>query len=159
MAQTVTADLTITLNATDTETSYTVAAGGDVTQLQETSTTYPTVAKSWSSDLTLNSTPTTLDLTALTGPRGAVSFATIRLAYFRVITLTAGYSVIVGAAAGTLFNGPMGGTAPTTTIPPGSRLIWENEDTAGWTVSGSYKSLKLDPGANVVVLRVILIGS
>lgn len=159
MARTVTADMTITLNATDSVPDYTLSVGGDATILGETATLYPTASRSWSGVLTLAaSTPQTLDLTSLTGPRGTETFATVVTLYVYNTTTTAGYAVTIGNAASNAFTGPLSGTTPTYTIPPGSRLVWENNGTA-WTVDGTHKSLKFDPGSNPVSVRVVILGS
>ena len=156
MSRTVTADLTVSLNITDSVTGNTI--GTDVNAIQETATIGPTVSRSWSSDLSLAGSATTLDLTSLTGPRGTETFATIVGLYVYNLTTTAGYAVTVGNAASNAWTGPLGGTTPTLTVPAGSRLVLENNDTA-WTVDGTHKSLKLDPGANTVSVRVVILGT
>lgn len=85
----------------------------------------------------------TLDLTSgMVDPFGvALVFAKIGGIYIKASSANTN-SVIVGVAASNAFDGPMGGTTPTQTIPPGGKLLWTHPG-AGWTVDSSHKSLKL----------------
>jgi hypothetical protein len=118
----------------------------------------------WSATITFAaSTPVTLDLRALSSTHSGfngrtVQFSKIRRARFINLTPTSGFKVTVGdAATGDEFLFGLDSAASTFDVPPGSQVILENW-VDGWTVSGSAKDLKLDPGSNVVTLAIILIG-
>lgn len=109
----------------------------------------------------LASTPQTLDLTSLTDLSGAtVNFARIRELVIQVVTTTSGYTVTVGAAAANPWAA-LWGTTGTMVIPAGSifRVSEPNLlSTAGLVTSGTSKNLKLDPGANQVVINLMIVG-
>lgn len=166
MARTVAADLTVTLNVSDTDTSNTAAATGDVFTFQETAQLYygaspnPVVSREWSGSYTLSATPTTLDLTSLTGLRGATeTFATVRLLLIRNTSTMTGYGITVGNGSSPFTPGFSSGTT-TWAVPARSRWLAEYGDTAaGWTVDSSHKTVKLDPGSNVVTCTVFIVGT
>lgn len=77
------------------------------------------------------------------------------------ITAAAGNTnnVVVGAAAAEPFLGPMGGTAPTTTLKPGASLQWYAP--AGWAVANNTNDkLKVaNSGAGTpVTYSIIVVG-
>lgn len=109
------------------------------------------------------STPVTLDLTAISGMTtwtGDTAFAKVK--YLKIINgATAGGTkpLIVGVAASNAFNGQMGGTTPTETVEAGCELEWENKEAGGWTVDSTHKNVKVNPGANAIVLTIIIAGN
>jgi hypothetical protein len=118
----------------------------------------------WSATITFAaSTPVTLDLRALSSTYSGfngrtVQFSKLRRARFINLTSTPGFKVTVGdAATGDEFLFDMPADDDTFAVNPGSEVILENW-VDGWPVDSSHKDLKLDPGSNVVVLAVILIG-
>lgn len=105
------------------------------------------------------STPQTLDLTTLTDPwGGTVNFARVRSI---VLKNTGAAPVTVGAAATNAWVGPLGTTTSTLVIPAGAIVCLDDPNslsTAGWVVSGTSKSFKVDPGASAGTLEVIFAG-
>lgn len=98
----------------------------------------------------------TLDLnTALTDGLGnTVALAAIKVLRIRNTSTTV--SLTVGAAASTPFLGPMGGTAPTQTIPPGGELLWVNSTAGGWDCSsGVADNLKLLNGGGAALTYIL----
>jgi len=168
MSQTVTSDITITINVQDTVTTNTIAAGGDLISYQEAVTTYygaatlPVIGLQWSSALTfLAATPQTFDLTNLTGPRGStVTFAKIKGIYIYNQATTSGYTLTFGAPGTNGWYAPFDAITDTYAIPMNSRYLLENADTStGWTVDGTHKIIKLNPGSNALTARIIIIGA
>lgn len=118
------------------------------------------------------STPQTLDLTSLTDLSGAsINFARVR--DFAVIntSTTTGQIVTVGAAATNAWVGPLGTTTSTAIVYPGvtgaatpspGHIRWTDPYTTGvsggMVVTGTSKSVKLDPGANTITVYVIIAG-
>lgn len=130
-----------------------VTTGSTAGQALSASST-PAATKSWvkTFDLAAN-TPITLDLTALTGGQGDADLTghVWQMAITNHAT-TAGYTLTVGNAASTIFSFGLGGTTPTIDVAPGMTLALASN--AGWVVSASYKSLKLDPGVNAITCTV-----
>ncbi len=120
--------------------------------------------------LVLNATPTTLDLTALTDLNGdALNFARIREMIIQNLATTAAYVVTVGGAGASAWLGFFGTSTSTLFLPTNvgatgnySTLQLSDPYTVGATtgayVGASSKYLKLDPGANVINVNVILAG-
>jgi hypothetical protein len=110
--------------------------------------------------ISLAASAQTLDLTALTDPRGG----TINLARVREFILcnTGAFPVTVGAAAATQWIGMLGTIASTIVIPAGGAHNFADPTSVGGSVgavvTGSSKSLKLDPGANTVAIQLIIAG-
>lgn len=165
MARTVSADVTLTVNIQDSDPQGTIAANGDQCTVNYTSTLQytgatPGSAKEWSGTITLSAAATTLDLTSLTGLRGTTeTFSKVyAMAIINNSTMT-GYSLMVGYAASNIWAPFWSDSVNVETVPPkGSRFLKENFDT-GWTVDGTHKNLKLDPGSNTFTATVIIIGS
>jgi hypothetical protein len=103
-----------------------------------------------------------LDLAgALTDPLGAaLTFGHVKAIY--VVARAANTnSVVVGGAATNAFVGPLGGTTPTVTLPPGGGLLLVHPG-AGWTVTAAtgdlLKVLNSAAGASVQY-DVVIIGT
>lgn len=161
----VTGTLTITASALDVSTTNTLAAQGDTIVLNETyalnyspTSPDPAIAVQWSGAVVLTAAPTSLDLTALTGARGqTVTFATVRALY--LYNTSTADPVTVGNGTNPFTPGWSSATN-TEALPPDSRIVWENRTaSAGWTVSGGAKTVKLDPGAATCTVRVVIWGS
>jgi hypothetical protein len=119
------------------------------------------VTVKWSDTRTYSATPTTLDLTTLAAAStntGAAAFSSIKLVQITNNSTTAGYDVIIGAAAATAFTGFLGGTTPTITLQPGASILIFSTTAAGWAC-GTNKSLKIDPGVNNVNVSITLVGN
>jgi hypothetical protein len=163
MARTVSGHVEISVSLSDKETSGTLSSTGNNTTVsiveRNSYGTSPAVTKQWSSTVALAGTAQTLDLTTLTGPRGAETFASVRAVYVRNKSTTAGHVLTVGNAASDAWTGPFGGTTHTVAVPAGGRLVIDNLAGTAWTVSGSVKNLKLDPGASTFNVDVLIIGS
>lgn len=164
MSEVVTADVTVTVTISDIITGNSLASGGqqigftESAKLSYNSTSPNTnITKQWSGLLTpAISTPTTLDLTALTGPGGStVTFANIVAIY---VYNTGGFSAGVGNAATNVFNPGWSESTHVETIATNSRWTKETNGTA-WTVDSTHKSLMFDPGAHLGNIRVILLGN
>lgn len=108
--------------------------------------------------LTASSTET-LDLSSLVGPLGeAVAFAKIKAILIKASPNNTN-SVIVGAAGSNPFLGPLGGTTPTLTIPPGGEILLAAPK-AGWAVSTAV-NLKLanSSSGSSVIYDIIITGT
>jgi hypothetical protein len=110
--------------------------------------------------LTLSAAAQTLDLSAVTDAAGgAINFARIREF---ILYNPSAFPVTIGAAAATQWVGMLGTTTSTLTIPAGGRHYFSDPSSVGGgvgaVVTGSSKSLKLDPGANTLVLTLIMAG-
>jgi hypothetical protein len=162
MALTVNSDCTINLNVSDADLTNTLAAAGDKMEVSSsTKKTFgaspdPTLAMSWSGTFSLASTTTTLDLTALTGPRGStVTFASIRQLLIINTSTGVGFVLTVGGAATPFTPNSLTGTW---VVAENSRDYSETLGTA-WTVDSSHKLLKFDSGAHTVTFKVFITGS
>lgn len=82
-----------------------------------------------------------LDLAGvLTDPLGGIlTFGHVKAIYITA-KLANTNSVVVGGAATNGFAGPLGGTTPTVTLPPGGALLLTHPG-AGWTVTASTGDL------------------
>lgn len=92
----------------------------------------------------------TLDLTALVGPLGeVVSFAKVKAI---LIKAAAGNTnnVVVGDAAVDPFTGPLGGTTPTITVPPGGVALL-TAPAAGWSTTSATDLKVANSGAGTGV--------
>lgn len=105
------------------------------------------------------STPQEIDLTAVPGARGNVSFSTIK--YIRLFNraTNSAYKVTVGGAASNAFDGPMAGTSPTVEVFASSVHIDFRPLGAGWTVDGTHKQFKFNPGANAQEIEYVIAGT
>lgn len=105
------------------------------------------------------STPQELDLSAVPGARGNVSFSTVK--YIRLFnrSTTASHVVTVGGAGTNPFTGPLAGTTPTFDVPASGVHVDFKPLGAGWTVDGTHKQLKFNPGANAQVIEFVIAGT
>lgn len=108
------------------------------------------------------STPQTLDLTALTDLSGAtVNFARVRELVVQVVTTTSGEELTMGAAVADPWA-PLWGTTGTMIVPTGTIFHFSDPSSVGSGIgavtSGTSSDLKLDPGAVVMVVNVIIAG-
>lgn len=112
--------------------------------------------------LSLAGSPQTIDFTSL-GTAGAARDGS-SLNFSAVHTLLAwslgsGTKIAtLGAAAANPWTGPLGGTTPTLTLPPGGILALRNPTAAGWVVDGTHKNWKVDPGADTFTVLLALAG-
>lgn len=105
----------------------------------------------------LVSTPVTIDLTDLTPQAvraGDSSFASWKEIIFKN---TGANPVAVGPGASNPLTTPLGGTSPTQTLAAGEWTRWQRP--AGVVVDSTHKTLKIDPGAAVAQIAVIIGGS
>lgn len=120
----------------------------------------------YAKQLSLAGSATTLDLTALTDLSGAsINFARVRELIIQNLATTSTYTVTVGAAASNAWTGILGTTTSTLIIPPsaGNGLFRFSDYSStgastGAVVSGTSKSLKLDPGANTISINIVILG-
>lgn len=108
------------------------------------------------------STPQTLDLTSLTDLSGAsINFARVRVLDLQVVTTTSGDNVTLGDAASNAWAAIWGATG-THTVMAGSRFVFNDPTSTGAgvgaVVSGTSKSLKIDPGSANVTINLIIAG-
>ena len=121
------------------------------------------VSVQWSDTRTyVASTPVTYDLTALTSAStntGNATFAKIKVMGIYNNETTAGHDITVSGGASNPFVGPLGGTTPTYTIKAGTAWVFYDISTAGATVDGTHKSIKIDPGSNNCSVSVMFAGN
>lgn len=122
--------------------------------------------------LTLNATPTTLDLTSITALDGStVNFARVRELFVLNLNSTGGQIVTVGSSGGvgsafSAFQGASGTTfihpAITSSVASATMLRWSDPSnvgaSSGAVTGASNKNVKLDPGANSVTVQVVILG-
>lgn len=102
---------------------------------------------------------TTLDLSALIDPMGVdLAFAKVKAI---LVKAAAGNTnnVVIGAAGSNPFLGPLGGTTPTISVPPGG-VAMLTAPKGGWTVSTAV-NLKLanSSSGSVVNFDLIIVGT
>lgn len=109
--------------------------------------------------LTLSASATTLDLQTLTDSFGdSLDLAKIFwIAVYNTAT-TAGYDLTIGNAAANPWEPFVTTTTETIEIPDGGYWIW-GDPTTGATVDASNSDLKLDPGANTIVAKLLIVGT
>ncbi len=124
----------------------------------------------YAKQLTLAATPTTLDLQSLTDLNGAaLNFLRIREFIVQNLSTVAAYVVTVGGAGSGAWVGFFGTTTSTLFLPTnvgatGNYATLHLSDpytvgaTTGAYVGASSHLLKLDPGANTIIINVILAG-
>lgn len=110
---------------------------------------------------TLAGAATEIDLQAIADLSGAtVNMARVRELVVQVVTATAGYDVTLGNAAANAWAALWGATG-TSKVFAGSTYYWSDPtstSTRGGVTSGTSRVLKLDPGANTVVVNVLIVG-
>lgn len=128
-----------------------------------TGSTAGTVSAGWVDRRTYSATPTTLDLTTLAAAAtntGASSIAKGVVILLRNNeTADSGKDMTIGNAATNqfLFNGLSSATA-TFVVKAGCSVLITDLSSAGMPVSGSAKSVKLDPGVNNVDFTFAIAG-
>lgn len=114
----------------------------------------------WRNQISLaSSTPQTLDLTALADPEftsGTFAFSKVKVIIAVNLTTTYTAAVTLFNAASNQFT-PLSSTTATLDVYGNSRQVFTHPG-AGWTVSGSAKNLKLDPGATAQTLFLLIAG-
>lgn len=114
--------------------------------------------KIYQSSLTATGAVADLDLTAAVCVDGTVGFTHVRELWIFNDATTVGYTLTYGLGTNP-FSPMLGGTTPTVVISPGSvQRFYRPLDTLGWTVSGSIKTVRVDPGANTIAYRIIVLG-
>ncbi len=108
------------------------------------------------------STPQTLDLTAITDLAGAtVNFARIRELIIQVVTTTSGVKLTAGPqplTRGPHSGGPRGRTSSRPGPPTASRTQRQLGRESGPVTSGTSTDLKLDPGAAIQIVNILIAG-
>ena len=111
---------------------------------------------------TLAGSPTTLDLTNLLDLSGAAaSFARVRELVVQVVTATGGFDLTLGNAASNAWAAFWGATGTDKVFAGTIRYFTDPTSVGsgvGAVVTGSSKNLKLDPGANTIVVNLIIAG-
>lgn len=104
------------------------------------------------------STPITIDLTAAaaaaSAAAGDTTFATINELIFNNPSTA---DVVVTPGGSNPFNGALGGTAPSFTVPAGAKLRWQSP--AGWPVTITIRTLTFSSGSAVGSIGVSVGGS
>lgn len=104
---------------------------------------------------------TDLDLAGgLTNALGAsLTFTAIKAIYIEADSTNTN-NVVVGGDANA-FNGPLGGTTPTLTIPPGGAVLLTNPSADGWTVTagtGDVLQIANSGAGSAVTGTIVIIG-
>lgn len=108
------------------------------------------------------STPQTLDLTAIADLATAtVNFARVRELVIQVVTTTSGAKLTVGAAASDPWAA-LWGTTGTNIVFAGTTYHFSDPTSVGSGIgavtSGTSTDLKLDPGAVIMVVNMLIAG-
>lgn len=103
------------------------------------------------------STPQTLDLSALTGAEGSIALSKIKAIGLWNLQSESGRVLTVGGAASNAFDGIFADATDKLKINPCGSLLLIDPG-AGYTVDGTHKSLKLDPGASDVACLLMIAG-
>lgn len=122
------------------------------------------VEQSYIATLSLAATPTTLDLTALVDPLGkTTNFAAVREVKLRNKSTTDGQNVTVKPGASNGWTGVLNSTGQLTLYPStatnSGMLVLTAPNTTGAVVSGTSKTLALDPGANTISVDIEIYGT
>lgn len=100
-----------------------------------------------------------IDLTTVTCVDGTTGFSYVRWAIIFNDATTTAYTLTTGGGTNP-FKPYLAGTTPTFAINPGVPfVVGQPLATNGYTVDGSNKVLRLDPGANNVPYRIVVWGS
>jgi hypothetical protein len=155
--------ITITINSGETSTV------GLTSDSHPVSYTFPAVAltsgtganaaqKVATQSITVDTTGTTIDLTAMTGGPGnaAVNFTKIKWLY--VENTDATNTLVIGNAASNQWTGIISSTTATITIRPGGCAVFVGQDATGMAVSGGSKSVLFKAGASTVAIKIIAVG-
>lgn len=116
----------------------------------------------YAKQLTLTGATQTIDLTSLTDPAGnSINFARVRELIVVNTATTAGYDVKVEAGASNGWAVLPPSSAPVYTRYSGTLRISDPVSTGGSNgnvVSGTSKTITFDPGANTIVINVLIVG-
>lgn len=109
---------------------------------------------------TASATPTDIDLTTVTNVDGTTGFSYIRAMFIFNDATTDAYTLTTGGGTNP-FKTYLGGTTPTLAIDPGGVFILLKPlGTTGHAVTNSSNDIvRLDPGANNVPYRIVIVGS
>ena len=103
--------------------------------------------------------PVDIDLATVTNVDGTTGFASVRRIEIYNDATTAAFTLTTGGGTNP-FKPYLSGTSPTFAIDPGMPFIAGRIlSTAGYTVDASNKVVRLDPGANTVPYRIVVIGN
>jgi hypothetical protein len=166
MAQTLTGSTTVSLNFSAVEgTAATVPVAYTIPGTVATTITYANGSGANAADewyYTSGSaagSAVDIDLAAITTKSGQTGFTAVRVVAIWNDATTATHTIATGAGTNP-FKPYITGTTPTLVVEPSSMILLQKPiGTAGWTVDGSNKVLRIDPGANTVAYRVLVIGS
>lgn len=115
----------------------------------------------WADTITIApSSDTTLDLTALAnGPLGGtINMAKVKAIHIRAAAANVN-NVVVGDAAEDPFVGPLGGTDPTLTVPPGGDVLL-SAPAGGWATASATDLMLANSGAgSSVTLDIVIVGT
>jgi hypothetical protein len=111
------------------------------------------------------STPQIIDLTNITAQTilgNPVDFARVRFIAIRVNSITDGQVLLVGDSVTNEWDAFLS-AAGILTVFPGTAanngfFVLSAPNTTGMVVSGSHKTLKLDPGANAFTVDIVIAG-
>lgn len=115
--------------------------------------------KIYQASLSLAATPTSLDLTAVVCLDGSTGFSHVREVIVFNDDTNDAHTIVYDGSVSNAFAPFLAGTGPKITIQGGaserkSRPLGTN----GWTVDSTHKVVALDPGANTVACRVVIVG-
>jgi hypothetical protein len=112
----------------------------------------------WPDALTVNTTGTTLDLTALTNglDGGTRNFSKVKSIKIHNVDPT--NSLVIGNAAANPWTGLLGSGTATLTLPPGGHIWVHAPSAAGLAVAGGNKNLLLAAAAGTCAATLTVIG-
>ena len=113
----------------------------------------------WSDERTVTGVSETLDLVGtLTDAFGTViSGAKLCGIIVWNKARTAGYELILGAAASPVFTGLFGASTERIKVRPGGLFVWLSPVDGATLVAATADGLKVDPGANTITYQIALL--
>jgi hypothetical protein len=138
----------------------TVAASTVRTQSYATGTGANQAQHIWIDERSLATTTSeTLDLTALAGGAfGTITAAKVKEIIVELLTTTAGYRLLVGAAASNAFDAPFSGDATAVAYVGAGGHLHLSNPVDGYVVDGTHKSLKIEnPSGGTASYRITVI--
>lgn len=143
-------------------TSQTIPASISLTTQYKNGTGAGSVDLIYAKQLTLAATPTTLDLSSLTDlAGGSVNFARIREMAIQVVDTATTHIVTLGDAASNAFSAFWGATGTDIVFAGSIRYFTDPTSVGagvGAIVDSTHKNFKMDPGANTVVINILIVG-
>jgi hypothetical protein len=110
----------------------------------------------WSERRTLAGVPLTYDLTALTGPRGTVTFAHIIEVAINVITSTDPATLTLGGeGSANEWVSPFGAAGQTIKLRSLGTFILAAPDATAYAVGPTNRLFKVNPGASTVTYEIL----